>query len=41
MNIHEYQAKKILQNYLIPMPEFLVISSIDELHSLLVTLDWP
>jgi len=41
MNIHEYQAKKILQKYLIPQPDFLVISSIEELKTLLTTLDWP
>ncbi len=41
MNIHEYQAKKILQKYQIPLPDFLVVSSMDELKELLITLDWP
>lgn len=40
MNIHEYQAKKILQKYQIPIPEFYVITSIEELESLLNSLNW-
>jgi succinyl-CoA synthetase beta subunit len=33
MNIHEYQAKKILQKYGIPTPPFYVVSNIKELIS--------
>lgn len=40
MNIHEYQAKKILQKYQIPVPEFHVISSPDELEALVKKLGW-
>lgn len=40
MNTHEYQAKKILQKYGIPVPEFYVFSSLDELEELLQSLDW-
>lgn len=40
MNIHEYQAKKILQKYQIPIPEFYVISSLDELKILLKETGW-
>lgn len=40
MNTHEYQAKKILQKYHIPVPEFYVISSLDELEGLLKKLEW-
>lgn len=41
MNTHEYQAKKILQKYKIPVPEFYVFSSLEELDELLKQLDWP
>lgn len=40
MNTHEYQAKKILQNYQIPVPEFYVVSSIEELKSLIEKQGW-
>jgi len=40
MNIHEYQAKRILEEYGIPIPEFAVISSLDELKELLETKGW-
>lgn len=40
MNIHEYQAKQILQKYGINIPEFEVISSIDELKKLLRQKGW-
>jgi succinyl-CoA synthetase beta subunit len=40
MNIHEYQAKKILQKYQIPVPEFYVVSSIEELKTLLQKIGW-
>lgn len=38
MNIHEFQAKKILQQYGIAVPPFVVITSIDDLDSALKTL---
>lgn len=40
MNVHEYQAKKILQKYQIPVPEFYVISSVKELEDLLQKIGW-
>ena len=40
MNIHEYQAKRLLETYGIPIPEFEVISSLDELKELLHTKGW-
>lgn len=40
MNIHEYQAKRILEAYGIPIPEFAVVSSLDELKELLQVKDW-
>lgn len=35
MNTHEFQAKKILQKYGIPVPTFFVISDLSQLHCLL------
>lgn len=35
MNIHEYQAKTILQQYGIEVPDFFVVSSVDEAKNLL------
>jgi len=40
MDIHEYQAKKILQKYGVGVSPFVVISSIDELQKALATLPW-
>lgn len=40
MNIHEYQAKRILETYGIPIPEFAVVSSLDELKELLQAKEW-
>jgi succinyl-CoA synthetase beta subunit len=40
MNIHEFQAKQILEKYGIPVPEFSVISSLQELEELLRVKDW-
>lgn len=40
MNIHEYQAKKILQNYCIPLGDFVVVSSQAELKSFLKQSNW-
>ncbi len=34
MNTHEYQAKQVLQRYGIPVPDFYVVSSIDEVEAL-------
>lgn len=35
MNIHEYQAKKILKKFGIPIPDFFVVSSTDEVKQLI------
>jgi succinyl-CoA synthetase beta subunit len=40
MNIHEFQAKLILQKYGIPVPEFFVVSSPEELKKLLKEKGW-
>jgi succinyl-CoA synthetase beta subunit len=40
MNIHEYQAKQILEKYGIPVPEYYVVSSIAEVEELLNTTGW-
>ncbi len=40
MNIHEFQAKRVLENYGIPIPEFAVVSSIKELEELLQLKGW-
>lgn len=40
MNIHEFQAKRILEKYGIPVPEFEVVSSIKELEELLWKRGW-
>ena len=40
MNIHEFQAKRILEKYGIPVPEFGVISSLHELEELLRKTGW-
>src|SRR5262245_27025206 len=40
MKIHEYQAKRILEAYGVPIPEFVVISSLDELKELLQAKGW-
>lgn len=40
MNIHEYQAKQILEKYGIPVPEYYVVSSIGEVEELLNTTGW-
>ncbi len=40
MNIHEFQAKYILEKYGIPVPEFSVISSLSELEKLLHDKEW-
>jgi succinyl-CoA synthetase beta subunit len=40
MNIHEFQAKRILEKYGIPVPEFSVISSLQELEELLREKNW-
>lgn len=40
MNIHEFQAKRILEKYGIPIPEFAVISSLQELEKLLEAKGW-
>jgi succinyl-CoA synthetase beta subunit len=40
MNIHEFQAKRLLEEYGIPVPEFSVISSLEELEQLLQTTGW-
>jgi succinyl-CoA synthetase beta subunit len=40
MNIHEFQAKRILEKHGIPVPEFAVISSLQELEEILRTKGW-
>lgn len=40
MDIHEYQAKQILLHYGIATPEFVVISSADEVDAILESKDW-
>lgn len=40
MNIHEFQAKQILEKYGIPVPPFRVVSSRREVEELLETTDW-
>lgn len=40
MDTHEYQAKTILQRYGIPMTEFVVISHLDQLLSILNRTGW-
>lgn len=40
MNIHEFQAKRILEKYGITVPEFAVISSLRELEELLQAKGW-
>lgn len=38
MHIHEYQAKKILRQYGIPVPDFAVVSSMDEVEGVIQEL---
>jgi succinyl-CoA synthetase beta subunit len=40
MNIHEFQAKRILEKFGIPIPEFEVIASLKELSDLLDVKGW-
>lgn len=40
MDIHEYQAKQVLRGYGIPSPEFLVISSSDDIDSIVDNAPW-
>ena len=40
MDIHEYQAKEILKKYGVPVPEFAIVSSLDELKELLLKKKW-
>lgn len=40
MNIHEFQAKRLLKKYGIPVPEFGVVSSLSELEELLQSKGW-
>lgn len=40
MNIHEYQAKQILRKFGIPVPEFEVVSSIEDIEKLLQSKGW-
>lgn len=40
MKLHEFQAKQILETYGIPIPDFFVISSLDELEELLHFRGW-
>lgn len=40
MNIHEFQAKRLLEKYGIPVPEFEIVSSLQEIEDLLKTKGW-
>lgn len=40
MDIHEYQAKQVLRDYGIPSPDFLVISSSDNIDSIIDSSPW-
>ncbi|GAB4225835.1 MAG: ADP-forming succinate--CoA ligase subunit beta [Chlamydiales bacterium] len=40
MNLHEYQAKNILKRYGIPVPEALIVSSVEEARAGLAEKDW-
>lgn len=40
MNIHEYQAKQVLLKYGVPIPDFEVVSSIEELKEVLRKTAW-
>lgn len=40
MNIHEYQAKEILKKYGIPVPEFYVAGSLQEVEGILKKTGW-
>lgn len=40
MNLHEFQAKQILQKYGIPIPEFYVVSNLQEVEELLRKKGW-
>jgi len=40
MNIHEFQAKRMLEKYGIPVPEFAIVSSMKGLEELLETRGW-
>lgn len=40
MNIHEFQAKRILEKYGIPIPSFVVVSSLQEVEDLLEKTGW-
>ncbi len=35
MDLHEFQAKQILQKYGLPIPEFFVVSSVEEVDQLI------
>lgn len=40
MHLHEYQAKTLLRDYGIQVPDFIVISTLEELDELLPTIHW-
>lgn len=40
MNLHEFQAKNILQKYGIPMPPFYVVSTLDEAKKIVDKMAW-
>lgn len=39
MNTHEYQAKNVLSNYGVPIPRFVVVSSLQELKKTIIDLE--
>lgn len=40
MHFHEYQAKEVLKKYGVPVPESIVVSSVEEARASLVNLGW-
>ena len=41
MNLHEYQSRKLLENFGLPTPKYVVVFSHEEVHSLITKLEGP
>ena len=41
MNLHEYQSRKLLENFGLPTPKYVVVFSQEEVHSLITKLEGP
>ena len=41
MNLHEYQSRKLLENFGLPTPKYVVVFSHEEIPSLITNLDGP